>query len=67
MEEHRRQLDIRSVPFSRYGSYLAFSYPQDGTKEFDGNIAVRVLYGAFSQQETYPIIPVNDDGKQERQ
>ncbi|SET52352.1 hypothetical protein SAMN05443270_0357 [Lacrimispora sphenoides] len=65
MEEHRRQLDIRSVPFSRYGSYLAFSYPQDGTKEFDGHIAVRVLYGAFSQQETYPIISVNDDGKQE--
>jgi hypothetical protein len=65
MEEHRIEMDIRSVPFSRYGSYLAFSHPQDGTKEFDSHIAVRVLYGAFSQQETYPIIPINDDGKPE--
>ena len=65
MEEYSRELDIRSVPFSRYGSYLAFSYPQDGTKEFDGHIAVRVLYGAFSQQETYPIVLLNDEGKPE--
>ena len=63
MEEQSMELDIRTVPFSRYGSYLAFSYPQDGTKEFDGHIGVRVLYGAFSQQETYPIILINADGK----
>ncbi len=65
MEERSMELDIRSVPFSRYGSYLAFSYPQDGTKEFDSHIGVRVLYGAFSQQETYPIILIDDEGKPE--
>ncbi len=63
MEERSTKLDIRTVPFSRYGSYLAFSYPQDGTKEFDGHIGVRVLYGTFSQQETYPIILIKPDGK----
>ena len=65
MEECSMELDIRSVPFSRYGSYLAFSYPQDGTKEFDSQIGVRVLYGAFSQQETYPIILIDNEGKPE--
>ncbi|GLC80188.1 amylo-alpha-1,6-glucosidase [Lacrimispora brassicae] len=65
MEECSMELDIRSVPFSRYGSYLAFSYPQDGTKEFDSHIGVRVLYGAFSQQETYPIILIDNEGKPE--
>lgn len=60
------ELDIKREPFSRYGSYLAFSHPQDGTKEFEDQISLRVLYGVFTKQDTYPILPATKEGKTER-
>lgn len=50
------KFNINEIPFSRYGSYLAFSHPQDGTKEYEKQIALRVLYGAFVGQHTYPVM-----------
>ena len=54
--------DIEEIPFSRYGSYLAFSHPQDGTKGYENQIALRVLYGAFADQETYPVVLCKRNG-----
>lgn len=52
--------DIKTVPFSYCGSYLAFSYPRDGHKEFENHLAMRILYGTFDEQETYPIVMLDD-------
>lgn len=55
------KFDLEEIPFSRYGSYLAFSHPQDGTAVYENQIALRVLYGAFTDQETYPILLCKQD------
>lgn len=57
------KFDIEEIPFSRYGSYLAFSHPQDETKGYEDQIALRVLYGPFADQETYPIILCGQERK----
>ena len=59
------KFDIKEIPFSRYGSYLAFSHPQDGTTGYEDQVALRVLYGAFTDQETYPILLCERTGKTE--
>lgn len=56
------EFDIRTVPFSYSGSYLAFSYPWDGKRHFSNQIAMRVLYGTFSDQECYPIYFADESG-----
>ena len=55
--------DIKTVPFSCYGSYLAFSYPRDGESLYQNHLALRILYGMFDEQETYPIVMLNQDGE----
>lgn len=54
--------DINTVPFSCYGSYLAFSYPRDGEGVYQDHLALRILYGMFNEQETYPIVMLNQEG-----
>lgn len=56
------KFDINTVPFSCYGSYLAFSYPRDGEGIYQDHLALRILYGMFNEQETYPIVMLNQEG-----
>lgn len=64
-KELEPELNIEREPFSRYGSYLAFSHPQDGSEEFENQISLRVLYGTFFDQDTYPILPMTKQGGEE--
>jgi hypothetical protein len=55
--------DIQSVPFSCYGAPVACSLIENGPECFHGHIGLRSLYGLFEDQETYPLILLNNDDK----
>ena len=50
----RIQFDIRSVPFSRYGSYLAFSQVRGGGGLPDG-LYLRILHGIAGRKELFRV------------
>lgn len=56
-------LNFGTVPFSYAGSYLAFSYPQDDAVGFEKDLALRILYGYFTDQENYPIYLMDQEEK----
>ncbi|OBZ14844.1 hypothetical protein A8L34_13195 [Bacillus sp. FJAT-27264] len=56
--------NLQEQAFSTYGSYLAFSYPFNENSAYKENVCLRVLYGEFENQEHYPLLILDELGKQ---
>lgn len=54
--------NLRDQSFSTYGSYLAFSYPFDEKGEYHQQVCLRILHGEFKNQETYPLLLLDEAG-----
>lgn len=63
LSENCSRFDIGRVPFSCYGSDIAFSRIVNGPDRFVGHLGLRSLYGLFSDQETYPLILLDEQEK----
>lgn len=61
LNSHNNVLDIDRVPFSCYGSYISFSKIVHGPRHYVGHLALRSLYGLFEDQETYPLILLDEE------
>ncbi|HAH62575.1 MAG TPA: hypothetical protein DCL73_10830 [Treponema sp.] len=55
------KLDIKTVPFTYYGSYMAFSYPL-GKNEYEKQIVLRNLRGDYNEQEMFPLVLLDNEG-----
>jgi len=48
------QFDISKVPFSRYGSYVAFSHLKESNDSLEG-LYLRILHGAIARKELFRV------------
>lgn len=55
------KLNFGTDCFSREGSYMAFSYPQDKVPGYESSLTVRNIHGLFFHQDNYPICFLGDN------
>ncbi|WP_094094568.1 MGH1-like glycoside hydrolase domain-containing protein [Paenibacillus physcomitrellae] len=58
------EFNLKGQAFSTYGAYTAFSYPFDRDSDYKNNVCLRILYGSFADQEHYPILLLDELGRQ---
>lgn len=57
------EFSLQGQAFSTYGAYTAFSYPFDKDSVYKNSVCLRILYGSFADQEHYPLLLLDKQGR----